>query len=127
MVTRKLKPTTIEEYIEFERRPDVQEKLRQLTECIRKAAPGATEGLKWNMPAFSYKRILVTFAVFDKHIGFYPTPSAVAAFAKSLEGYATSSSSIQLPLNKPLPVALITKITKYRVKESVDEDKKWKG
>jgi uncharacterized protein YdhG (YjbR/CyaY superfamily) len=126
MLIRKLKPTTIEEYIEAEHRPEVQEKLRQIVACIRDAAPGATEGLKWNMPAFSYKRILVTFAIFEHHIGFYPTPPAVAAFAKSLAKYNTAKGSIQFPLDKPLPLALISKITKLRVKQSLEEDKRWK-
>jgi uncharacterized protein YdhG (YjbR/CyaY superfamily) len=87
----------------------VQDKLRQLHECIRKAAPGATEGLKWSMPAYSYKRILVTFAVFKNHIGFYPTPSAIKTFAKELEKYKTAEGSVQFPLDKKLPLPLINK------------------
>ena len=94
---------------------------------IRAAAPGATEGLKWSMPAYSYQRILVTFAVFKNHIGFYPTPPAVEAFAKSLTKYKTAKGSIQFPLDQPLPLSLITKITKFRVKQSVEEDTKWKS
>ena len=83
MLSKKVKPKTIEEYIEAAP-AEAQDKLRQMHECIRAAAPGVTEGLKWSMPAYSYQRILVTFAVFKNHIGFYPTPSAVTAFAKSL-------------------------------------------
>ena len=79
------------------------------------------------MPAYSYERILVTFAVFKNHIGFYPTPSAVEAFAKSLTKYKTATGSIQFPLDQPLPLSLITKITKFRVKQSVEEDIKWKS
>jgi uncharacterized protein YdhG (YjbR/CyaY superfamily) len=94
--------------------------------CIREAAPGATEGLKWNIPALWYQRILVTFAAFEHHIGFYPTPSAVKAFEKSLAKFKTSTSSIQFPLNKPLPLALIKKITAFRVNESLTGDAKWK-
>ncbi|HWB25707.1 MAG TPA: DUF1801 domain-containing protein [Chitinophagaceae bacterium] len=127
MLTAKLKPTTIEEYIARERRPEVQLKLQEMVECIRAAAPGAAEGLKWNMPAFSYKRILVTFAVFEHHIGFYPTPSAITAFAKSLTKYNTAKGSIQFPLDRPLPLALVSKMVKFRVKESLEQDKKWKG
>jgi len=126
-MTAKLKPITIDDYIAMERREDVQEKLWLMVDCIRKAAPGAEEGLKWGMPAFSYKRILVTFKAFKNHIGFYPTPSVVTAFAKKLEKFTTAESSIQLPLDKPLPFDLITAIVKYRVKESLEEDKKWKG
>jgi uncharacterized protein YdhG (YjbR/CyaY superfamily) len=127
MAPGKLKPATIEEYIAGEQRPDVQEKLVQLAKCIRAAAPGAEEGLKWSMPAFSYKRILVAFAVFKNHIGFYPAPSVIKAFAESLEAYKTASGSVQFALNKPLPLPLVAKMVKYRVKESLAEDKKWKG
>ncbi len=78
------------------------------------------------MTAFSYKRILVTFAGFGHHIGFYPTSSAVKAFEKSLSKYATAKGSIQFPLEKPLPLSLIRKITLFRDKKSLEEDKKWK-
>jgi len=122
-----MKPTTIEQYILGERNPIVQERLQALVECIREAAPGATESIKWSMPAFSYKRILVTFAVYEHHIGFYPTPSAIKAFAKSIAKYNSAKGSVQFPHNKPLPLALVSKITKFRVKESLEEDKKWKG
>jgi uncharacterized protein YdhG (YjbR/CyaY superfamily) len=94
--------------------------------CIGKAAPGAAEALKWGMPAFSYQRILVTFAAFKNHIGFYPTPSAVGAFASELTKFVTAKGSIRFPLEKPLPLALIRKITAFRVRESVEQDKKWK-
>jgi uncharacterized protein YdhG (YjbR/CyaY superfamily) len=125
MLSQKLKPTTIEEYIEAAPE-EAQDKLWKLHECIRKAAPGAAEGLKWSMPAYSYKRVLVTFAVYKNHIGFYPTPSAVKAFAKDLTKYKTADASIQFPLAKPLPLPLITRITKFRVKESLTGDAKWK-
>jgi uncharacterized protein YdhG (YjbR/CyaY superfamily) len=78
------------------------------------------------MPAFSYKRILVTFAAHKQHIGFYPTPSAVKAFAKQLSKFATARGSIQFPLEKPLPLPLIWKITAFRVRESVEQDRKWR-
>ena len=118
-----IKPTNIIEYIE--RAPEQSKaKLYEMYACIKNAALDAKEGLKWGMPAFSYKRILVTFAGFTHHIGFYPTPSAVAAFEKSLLKYATAKGSIQFPLNKSLPVTLIRKITLFRVKESIEEDKK---
>ncbi len=120
------RPATIEEYIAAAPEP-VQKKLLQLHRCIQKAAPGANEGLKWSMPAYSYKRILVTFAVFEHHIGFYPTPSAVSAFAGSLGAYQTAASSIQFPLDKPLPLPLIRKIVAFRVKESLLGDAKWKS
>ena len=125
MLNKKLKPATIEEYIKAAPE-EVQDKLRQMHACICAAAPGAEEGLKWSMPAYSYQRILVTFALFKNHIGFYPTPSAVKAFAKSLSKYKTAESSIQFPLDQPLPLDLISRITKFRVQESLMGDAKWK-
>jgi len=125
MLNKKAKPATIEEYIEAAPE-EAQNKLRQMHACIRAAAPGAAESLKWSMPAYSYNRILVTFAVFKNHISFYPTPSAVKAFEKSLSKYKTAESSIQFPLEKPLPLDLITRITKFRVQESLLGDAKWK-
>lgn len=126
MIDKKIKPTSIEEYIDTAP-AEVQAKLRQMQACIRKAAPGATESLKWGMPAFSYQKILVTFAVFKKHIGFYPMPSAIKAFAKDLTKYKTASGSIQFSLEKALPLTLISKIVKFRVKESKEGTIKWKS
>lgn len=120
-----IKPKTINGFIETAPK-EVQMKLKQMRATIKKASPGAIESLKWSMPAFSYKRILVTFAAFKHHIGFYPTPSAVKAFAKDLKGYKTARGSIQFPLDKPLPLTLISKIAKFRAKELKTEDKKWK-
>jgi uncharacterized protein YdhG (YjbR/CyaY superfamily) len=125
MATKKTKPTTVTEYINAAPK-EARQKLREMRATVRAAAPGAAEGLKWSMPAYSYRRILVTFAAFKHHIGFYPTPPAVEAFAKQLSGYKTAAGSIQFPLDKPLPLDLIRKITAFRVRESVDEDKKWK-
>jgi len=125
MTSRRERPNSITEYINAAPK-EAQEKLRQMHECIRAVASGAKESLKWGMPAFSYGRILVTFAAFRHHIGFYPTPSAVKAFAKDLEKFVTSSSSIQFPLEKPLPIRLIRKITAFRVRESIEQDGKWR-
>ena len=125
MTAGKTRPTSVSEYIEAAPK-EAQQKLREMRACIKKSAPGATEGIKWGMPAFSYKRILVTFAARKQHIGFYPTPSAVKAFAKELAKFNTASGSIQFPLEKPLPLPLIRKITAYRVRESVEQDRKWR-
>lgn len=125
MSPKTARPTSITEYINAAPK-EAQLKLREMRACIRAAAPGAKEGLKWGMPAFSGRRILVTFAAHKHHIGFYPTPSAVKAFAKALAKFSTARGSIQFPLEKPLPVALIRKITAFRVRESAEEDKKWR-
>jgi uncharacterized protein YdhG (YjbR/CyaY superfamily) len=125
MTRPKTRPNSITEYIAAAPK-EARKKLREMRACIRKSAPGATESLKWGMPAFSYQRILVTFAAHKQHIGFYPTPSAVKAFAKELTKFATASGSIQFPIEKPLPLALIRKITAFRVHESIEKDGKWR-
>lgn len=124
--TRKARPKTVPEYIQAAAK-EARPKLRSMRATIRKAAPGAIEGLKWGMPSFSYRRVLVTYAAFRNHIGFYPTPSAVRAFAKDLTRFKTASGSIQFPLEKPLPLALIRRITQFRVRESREKDARWKA
>ena len=126
MVSKKAKPTTIEEYIESAP-VECQEKLRQMHQCVRESAVGATESLKWGMPAYSFQKILVTYAAFKHHIGFYPMPSAIKAFAKELKNYKTAEGSVQFPLDQKLPVALIKKIVKFRVKESKEGIIKWRS
>jgi len=70
MIAKKVRPKTVAEYINAAPK-EARVKLREMRACIRDAAPGATESLKWGMPSFSYKRILVTFAAHKHHIGFY--------------------------------------------------------
>ena len=119
-----LRPTSVAEYIAAAPK-EARSKLREMRRLIAAAAPGATQSLKWSMPAFSYTRILVTFAAFKKHIGFFPTPSALREFKKDLVGFKTSAGTVQLPYDKPLPKALITRITKFRVRELKARDAKW--
>ncbi|MGD0404672.1 MAG: DUF1801 domain-containing protein [Candidatus Acidiferrales bacterium] len=125
MTPRKTSPKTIDEYIDAAPK-EARKKLREMRAAIRKAAHGAKESIKWRMPAFSYRRILVMFAAFKQHIGFYPTRSAMTAFAKELSQFTMGRGSIQFPLDKPLPLALIRKITALRVRESLEKDGKWK-
>src|SRR5262249_10547922 len=125
MPTTKTKPATVTEYINAAPK-EARPKLKEMRDCIREVAPDATEGLKWSMPAYFYKRILVTFAAHKTHIGFYPTPSAVTEFRKELASYKTAAGSIQFPLEKPLPLPLIRKITEFRVRESKQLDVKWR-
>ena len=126
MAVQKLKPTTIPEYIAVAPVP-IQKKLKQLHTAIRSAAPGAEEGMKWNMPAYSLDKILVTFALFKNHIGFAPMSSAIKAFAKELSKYKTTAGTVQLPLDKPIPVTLIKKIVRFRVKENKEGMIKWRS
>jgi uncharacterized protein YdhG (YjbR/CyaY superfamily) len=119
------KPKTVTEYINAAPR-EARKKLREMRACLRAAAPEGEESVKWGMPAFSHGRILFAYAGFKNHIGFYPTPSAVKAFAKDLSGFKTAKGSIQFPLEKPLPLSLIRKIAAFRVREEKDRDAKWR-
>jgi len=96
-----------------------------MLECLRAAAPGAEESLKWGQPALSYQWILFQFAAFKRHISIYPTPSAVKAFEQELKDYKTSTSTIQFPLDRPLPLHLIRRIAEFRVRESSEKGVKW--
>jgi uncharacterized protein YdhG (YjbR/CyaY superfamily) len=118
------KPKTISEYIQAAA-PEAQPKLLEILECLRKAAPGAKEDLKWRQPALSYDWILFQFAAFKDHINLYPTPSVVAAFKDKLGGLNATLSAIQFPLDKPLPLDLIYEMAVFRVKESKVKGIKW--
>ncbi len=110
-------PRNIDEYIAG--CPEhVREKLMELRATIRKAAPGAEEKISYRMPAFNLNGILVYFAAQTRHIGFYPTSSGVTAFKEELGDYKSSKGAIQFPLDQPLPLELITRIVKFRVREN---------
>jgi uncharacterized protein YdhG (YjbR/CyaY superfamily) len=98
--------------------PGVRRLLKQLRAAIRGAAPQAQEKISYRMPAYALKGTLVYFAAYPNHIGFYPG-GVVAEFRKDLSKYKTSKGTIQLPLDKPLPVALIRKIVKYRAAQNL--------
>lgn len=92
-------------------------KAHEIREIIRKAVPKATEVISYNIPAFKLDKVLVWFAGYKGHIGFYPGGTAIGVFQDDLSKYKTSKGAIQFPLDKPLPVSLINKIVKYRIKE----------
>lgn len=95
-----------------------QRLLKQLRKVIRQLAPEAEESISYQMPAYKLKGPLVYFGVHNKHIGFYPTPSAVTAFQAQLKDYTCSKGAIQFPLDKPLPLELIRNIVSFRVDEN---------
>jgi uncharacterized protein YdhG (YjbR/CyaY superfamily) len=103
---------------------DIQKILQKIRQVIHKAAPEAEEIISYRMPAFKQNGVLVYFAAFKNHIGFFPEPSGVAAFKKDLSGYKTSKGTIQFSLNKPIPYDLVEKIVKFRVKENLAQNKK---
>ena len=100
--------------------------LLQLRETIRKAAPNAEETISYCMPAYKLNGVLVYFAGYKQHIGFYPGAEAITVFKSKLTTYTTSKGTIQFPLDKPLPLTLISKIVKYRVKVNEEKLKKKK-
>jgi uncharacterized protein YdhG (YjbR/CyaY superfamily) len=102
---------------------EVQKILDDLRNVISETAPHATETISYNMPAFKQGRVLVYYAAYARHIGFYPTPSAIQAFAADLVGFVTSKGTVQFPLDKPLPVALIRKMVQYRLTEESQRGK----
>ena len=108
---------TIDEYIKRFPEPTVK-LLEQIRSTIRKAAPEATEKISYGIPTFYDNGNLVHFAAFKNHIGFFPTPSAIEAFQKELKPYKTSKGTVQLPMTDPLPVKLIERIVKFRMKEN---------
>ena len=116
------KPKTIDEFIAgFPK--DVQKILQELRAAIKKAAPATEETINYGVPTFILNGNLVHFAGFKHHIGFYPTPSGIEAFKKELSVYKGAKGSVQFPLDKPLPLGLITKIVKFRVKENNEKAK----
>jgi len=102
---------------------DVQKVLEQVRVTIQKAAPQAEEAISYQMPTFKLNGNLVHFAAWKNHIGFYPTPSGTKEFQKEIAKYVFAKGSIQFPLNEPMPLALITKIVNFRVKENEGKKK----
>ena len=103
---------------------ETQKVLKEVRATIKKAVPEAEEKISYGMPAFTYKGILVYFAGYKNHVGFYALPTGHAAFKKELSLYKTGKGSVQFPLEKPMPLNLITKMVKFRVKENMEKEKK---
>ncbi len=112
----------IDEYI-LQFPDEVQMMLEQIRKTIQDAAPMAREVISYSMPAFRLKRVLVYFAAYQKHIGFYPTSSPIVAFNDELSGFKVSKGTIQFPLDKEIPFDLITRIVHFRVLEDTEKAK----
>lgn len=111
-------PKNIDEYIAgFSN--DVQEMLEKVRMTIRKAAPGAEETISYRIPTFTLKgRYLIYFAAYKKHIALYPAPRGSEEFKEVLSAYEGGKGTVRFPLDKPIPVVLIRKIVKFRIKEN---------
>lgn len=112
------KPKNIDDYIgPFS--PNVQKTLKQLRSTIRRAAPKATEKIAWGMPTFFLEGNLVHIAAFKNHISLFPGPEAIVQFQKQLKNYPTSKGTIQFPHGDKIPLTLVTRIVKFRVKQNL--------
>ena len=115
-----IKTNSVDEYIaNFPE--DAQKLLKELRATILKSAPKAEETISYQMPAYKLGGALVYFAAYKKHIGFYPGASGVKHFEKEISDYKNSKGAIQFPIDQPLPLKLIEKIVKFRVKENLEQ------
>jgi uncharacterized protein YdhG (YjbR/CyaY superfamily) len=89
--------------------------LRKLRDCIREAAPESDEKISYRMPAYFLEGPLIYFAAFSRHVSLYPTASGIEAFESELAAYKHAKGSVQFPLDKPLPFALVARIVKFKV------------
>lgn len=109
-------PADVEAYISgFP--PATQVCLQEVRRAIAACAPEATECISYGMPAFKQGRVLVYFAGYARHLGFYPTPSGMLAFAHRFEGLVHSKGAVQFPLDAPMPIGLVREITAFRLAE----------
>lgn len=107
-------PQTIDEYlVQFP--SETQKILQQVRATIRQAAPLAKEVISYKMPAFKQKSVLVYFAAYAKHIGFYPAGSGIEAFKQEFKNFKWSKGAVQFPINQPMPLDLIARITRFKV------------
>jgi uncharacterized protein YdhG (YjbR/CyaY superfamily) len=115
-------PENIDEYIAgFPK--DVRALLTQIRTMIKAVAPEAEEAIKYRIPTFVLHGNLVHFAAFKNHIGFYPTPTGIDAFKDELSRYEGAKGSIRFPLDRPMPLKLMERIVKFRVKEARSKSK----
>ncbi len=109
-------PANIDDYIaRFP--PNVREILENLRAVIRQAAPDAQEAINYGMPTFKLNGNLVHFAAYARHIGFYPSPSAIEQFQSELSRYKFAKGSVQFPLDQPIPYDLVRRVVIFRVQE----------
>lgn len=100
---------------------EIQERLCKIRKAIQDVAGEATETMKYRMPTYVLNENIVHFAGYEHHVGFYPTPSGIVQFAKELEKYPTSKGAVQFPHDKPIPITLVKKIVKFRLKEAAEK------
>ena len=117
------KPKNIDEYISSF--PETTRLiLEDIRETVKAAAPEASESISYGMPAYQLNgRPLAYFAGYKSHIGFYATPTGHAAFSEELSRYKQGKGSVQFPIDEPMPLDLISRIVKFRLKENLKKKK----
>lgn len=111
-------PKNIDEYLARVPEP-ARTALNKMRAAIRSVVPSeATETISYRIPAFKHNGVLVWFAAFSDHCSLFPTASVIENFKNELKGFTTSKGTIQFPINKPLPTALIKKLVKARVQNA---------
>jgi uncharacterized protein YdhG (YjbR/CyaY superfamily) len=119
------KPRNIDDYIaSFPN--DTREILERIRTTIKRASPQAEEMISYNMPLYKYNGMLVSFAAWKNHIGLYPAPLATGELKKKLKPYEGAKSTLRFPIDKPMPLGLIAKVVKLRMKENLARAKKKK-
>ena len=113
-------PTTIDEYIATFP-PDIQEIMQKVRETVKTAVPQANEAISYGMPTFKLAGNLVHFGGAKNHLGFYPAPSGITAFAAELASYQSSKGAVQFPYDQPIPYELIGKIAQFRAAENLEK------
>ena len=115
----KTEPKTIEEYIKLFP-AETQIILQQVRQAIHQAVPQAQEVISYKMPAFKQNSVLVYFAAYKNHIGFYPTGSGIEAFKNEFGDYKWSKGAVQFPIDAPMPLDLIKRISAFRAEKDLD-------
>jgi len=120
MEKAKVVPETVDQYIAAFP-TDVKKRMQQLRKTIKAAAPKADELISYQMPGYKYFGMLVYFAAFKNHIGFYPGAGGILEFYKKLSSFKSAKGSVQFPHDRPIPYDIISKIVKFRVKQNEEK------
>jgi uncharacterized protein YdhG (YjbR/CyaY superfamily) len=95
---------------------EVRPLLESIRDVIRGEVPEADEVMGYGIPSYKLDgKYLIHFGAAKRHIGLYATPDGHAEFEAELSKYKRGKGSVQLPLDQPLPLDLIKRITRYRV------------